>query len=137
MRVKLNYCPNRHLDNAVRRAISGRPYESTKQVVGFPLSTHLPPSQKIVVANDDLGDGCSMVMWLEIRRATTTQRRVQIKSLVRHTGRGLNLDMHTIGEAHDSPWIGARGSNTDTGLVDPGGAPLGYSDRGFGNFVNM
>ena len=57
-------------------------------------------------------DDCSMVRWLELRRATATKRRAQIKPLVRHPARDLNLDRHTIQEEYDDPWIGARGSNT-------------------------
>ena len=85
-------------------------------------------------------DGCSMVMWFEIRRATTQkEEQAQNKplALVRHPARGLNLDRHTLREAQYAPWIGARGSNADPGLVVPGGAPLGHSDNGSSDFVSM
>ena len=36
-----------------------------------------------------------------------------------HPARGLNPDKHTIQEAQDTPWIGARGLNTGPGLVTP------------------
>ena len=52
-----------------------------------------------------------MVWWLEILRATATNRRAQNKSLMRPPAQGLNLDKHTIQEAHDAPWIGVCGSN--------------------------
>ena len=44
--------------------------------------------------------------------------------LVRRQVRGLNIDRHTIQEAHDTTWIGVRGLNTGTGLAMPGGASL-------------
>ena len=45
------------------------------------------------------------------------KRRGKKKRLVQHPARGLNPDKHTIQEAHDAPWIGARGSNTGPGLT--------------------
>ena len=39
------------------------------------------------------------------------QKRAQNKPVVQHPARSLNLDMHTIQEAHDAPWISAYDLN--------------------------
>ena len=69
-------------------------------VVGFASSPHLPSSQEISCRNCLIATATTMVTWLEVLRATTTKRRAQNKSLVRHPARGLNLNRYTIQVAH-------------------------------------
>ena len=103
----------------------------------YPSSLHSPPSQKNSRRKSSFATAILMVRWLEIRRATTTKRRSQNKPLVRHPARGLTLNRHTIQEARDALLIGARGPNTEPGLVVPGGASLGQAGCRFGDFVSM
>ena len=78
-----------------------------------------------------------MVRWLKIWQATTTKRRAQNKPLVHHPVRGLNLDRHTIQEAHDAPWINDRRLNTSSSLATPEEGPLCQWSCGSGDFVSI
>ena len=129
----------RPVDDVVGRPISGRPCGSTKGVMGFRTSHHLPPTQRNSRRNGRQSDGYSHGWWLEIRQATTTKRRAQNKPLARHPARGLNFGDHTNQEAHGAPWFGARGSNTGPELTIPGGATLCHSCYGSvsGNSVRI
>ena len=88
-------------DHVVGCLIGSRPCKSTKGVMGFPWSPHLPPSQKNSRRNRRNAMFIPVVGRLEIWRAITTKRRAQNKPLVCHPVRCLNLERNIIQETHD------------------------------------